>query len=55
LQSRVKGIGEKNSVKFSAEGLVVNGQPKTGVAPKESANPKAAAAAKASADSTTKK
>lgn len=27
LEARVKGIGEKNSVKLSSAGLVVNGQP----------------------------
>ena len=31
FQKRVKGVGEKNSVKFSVEGLLVNGQPKPGV------------------------
>jgi competence protein ComEA len=30
LENRVKGISDKNSVKFSNEGLVVNGQPKEG-------------------------
>jgi competence protein ComEA len=30
LESRVKGISDKNSVKFSKEGLVVNGKPKDG-------------------------
>ena len=28
LEQRVRGIGEKNSVKLSASGLVVNGQPR---------------------------
>ena len=28
LEKRVRGIGEKNSVKLSAAGLVVNGQPR---------------------------
>jgi competence protein ComEA len=28
LEQRVRGIGERNSVKLSAAGLVVNGQPK---------------------------
>ena len=28
LEHRVRGIGEKNSVKLSAAGLVVNGQPR---------------------------
>lgn len=28
LEQRVRGIGEKNSVKLSAAGLVVNGQPR---------------------------
>ena len=27
LEARVKGVGEKNSIKLSAGGLVVNGQP----------------------------
>ena len=31
LESRVKGIGGKNSVKLSAGGLLVNGQPHQGV------------------------
>lgn len=30
LEKRVKGISDKNSVKFAKEGLVVNGQSKTG-------------------------
>jgi len=33
LEGRVKGIGEKNSVKLSASGLVVNGQPHSTTAP----------------------
>ena len=28
LERRVRGIGEKNSVKLSAAGLIVNGQPR---------------------------
>lgn len=28
LEQRVRGIGEKNSVKLSAAGLVINGQPR---------------------------
>ena len=32
LEKRVKGISDKNSVRFSKEGLVVNGQPKPGTA-----------------------
>jgi len=32
LQKRVKGISAKNSVKFSQQGLVVNGQSKEGAA-----------------------
>ncbi|WP_293776016.1 DUF655 domain-containing protein [uncultured Oxalicibacterium sp.] len=31
LQTRVKGIGDKSSDKFSNAGLTVNGQPKPGV------------------------
>lgn len=27
LEARVKGVGEKNSIKLSAGGLVINGQP----------------------------
>ncbi|MFZ6690895.1 ComEA family DNA-binding protein [Undibacterium sp. SXout20W] len=34
FETRVKGIGDKNSVKLSAAGLTVNGQPKPGTAPK---------------------
>ena len=33
LEHRVKGISAKNSVKFSKEGLVVNGQSKEGASP----------------------
>ena len=33
LESRVKGISDKNSVRFSKEGLQVNGQSKEGAAP----------------------
>lgn len=33
LEGRVKGIGEKNAVKLSAAGLVINGQPRSAVAP----------------------
>ena len=47
LQKRVKGIGDKNSTKLSAAGLVVNGQAKAGAAP-------AAASAPASASSPAK-
>ena len=37
LEQRVRGIGEKNSVKLSAAGLVVNGQPRNpGAAPAKS-------------------
>ena len=32
LESRVKGVGEKNAVKLSAAGLVVNGQTHQGAA-----------------------
>lgn len=49
---RVKGVGEGNAAKFSAEGLTVNGDSFKGVAPKPSAKaPKAdAKAPAASAD-----
>lgn len=33
LENRVKGISDKNSVKFSKQGLVVNGQSKEGASP----------------------
>lgn len=33
LESRVKGIGEKNAMKLSEAGLQVNGQARTGAAP----------------------
>lgn len=33
FQKRVKGIGDKNSVKLSQAGLTVNGKPKDGAAP----------------------
>ena len=32
FETRVKGVGEKNSVKFSEAGLTVNGQAKAGAA-----------------------
>ena len=47
LQKRVKGIGDKNSVKLSQAGLVVNGQAKAGASAASSAS--ASASAKASA------
>ena len=41
LEKRVKGVSEKNSVKFSSEGLQVNGSSKTGGdAPTRNAKPK---------------
>ncbi len=50
LQKRVKGIGDKNSVKLSQAGLTVNGQAKTGApAPAASAPASAPTSAKASA------
>jgi len=53
--ARVKGVGEKNAAKFSAEGLTVNGAALTGAAPAAKADEKkadakpAAGAAKAEA------
>lgn len=44
LEQRVRGIGERNSVKLSAAGLVVNGQQRSAPAPGE----KSAHAVKAS-------
>ena len=49
LEKRVKGIGAKNSVKFSQAGLQVNGQSKSG------GEMKAATAAKAKPMASTKK
>lgn len=45
FQQRVKGVGEKNALKLSAAGLVVNGKAKDGaaVAAGTAAKPKAAA------------
>ena len=48
LEQRVRGIGERNSVKLSAAGLVVNGQPKN---PSMTAD-KPAKSAKVSAETT---
>ena len=48
LEQRVRGIGDRNSVKLSAAGLVVNGQPKN---PSMTAD-KPAKPAKTSAEST---
>ena len=39
FESRVKGIGEKSSVKLSAAGLLVNGQSMSGVAKSSPAKP----------------
>lgn len=47
FEKRVKGIGEKNSVKLSEAGLTVNGQARAGAPAKEEA-PKAAGKASAS-------
>jgi competence protein ComEA len=45
FESRVSGIGEKNALKLSQAGLLVNGKPKTGdaepAAPKTAAKPAA--------------
>jgi len=35
LESRVKGIGEKNAIKLSEAGLQVNGKSRDGAAPKQ--------------------
>ncbi|MCH8620983.1 helix-hairpin-helix domain-containing protein [Undibacterium sp. TS12] len=48
FESRVKGIGEKNSTKLSEAGLTVNGQAKPGAAAKPAASAKADKAEKAS-------
>jgi len=52
FQARVKGVGDKNSIKLSQNGLVVNGQAKAGApalpAASASASAKAAAPAAAS-------
>jgi competence protein ComEA len=55
FEKRVKGIGEKNSVKLSEAGLTVNGQAKAG-APAKAEAPKSAgkASASSSASSSTK-
>ncbi len=48
LEQRVRGIGEKNSVKLSAAGLIVNGQPRNqGAASAMPAKPAKAEPAKA--------
>ena len=39
LELRVKGVGEKNSIKLSAAGLVVNGQTHQGASASKSAKP----------------
>jgi DNA polymerase III alpha subunit len=49
LETRVKGIGDKNSAKFSDAGLTVNGQAKSGSTP---APAKAAKAPKSAAKTT---
>jgi len=51
LQKRVKGIGDKNSVKLSQAGLLVNGQGKPGAAPAASAPASASASAPSRAPS----
>lgn len=54
LEQRVKGIGERNSVKLSAAGLVVNGQPRSsmpaGTKPAAQAKPAAKAGESKPAD-----
>jgi competence protein ComEA len=52
--SRVKGMGEKNAAKFSAEGLTVNGAALAGAAPAPAASAAKAEAPKPAA-STAKK
>lgn len=44
--NRVKGVGEKNAAKFSAEGLTVNDAPFKGAAATPAAKPAASAAKK---------
>lgn len=39
LEARVKGVGEKNSIKLSAAGLVVNGQTHQGATAGKSSRP----------------
>lgn len=39
LEARVKGVGEKNSIKLSAAGLVVNGQTHQGAAGSKTSKP----------------
>lgn len=43
LQTRVKGIGDKNAARLSAAGLTVSGKPKDGAAPAGAKPAKAAA------------
>ena len=52
FESRVKGIGPKNSVKLSEAGLTVNGQAKPGAAPVASASASAKVSKAAKADAT---
>ena len=47
FQARVKGVGDKNSVKLSQNGLVVNGQAKVGAPATAASAAKASASAKA--------
>jgi len=49
FQSRVKGIGDKNSVKLSEAGLTVNGQAKPGTTAKPAADKASAKSMKADA------
>lgn len=49
FEKRVKGIGEKNAVKLSEAGLLVNGKPLEGAAAKPAASGKAGAKASAPA------
>lgn len=42
FEQRVKGVGEKNALKLSAAGLVVNGKPRDGASAGAPAKPKAA-------------
>ena len=43
LQMRVKGIGDKSSIKLSEAGMTVNGQPKSGAKPGVTPAPQKAA------------
>ena len=52
FESRVKGIGEKSAAKLSEAGLTINGQPKSGTAPKKTPATKAPAVSESKTDVT---